>query len=151
MKIRHALALFAVACIPLCATAATRNDDPAVQELIALEEKWIEAENAHDSETLRTILDERFIAISDGGVSSREEFIANITKGPVDPTQTQTLIDRTFLIDGDTAVVTEIDHVQRMRDGTSADFAIRCTTTYIRRDGRWRALAEVFNKVPPPK
>ena len=143
--------------IPLCAggsdTASTdaATDDPAVQELIALEVKWVQAENMHDADTMRMILDERFTAISDGGVASREEFIANVTKGPVEPTQTQTLTDRRFLIDGDTAVVTEIDNVRRTRDGKPVDFAIRCTTTYIRRDGRWRALAEVFNKAPPPK
>ena len=150
MNIHRAISLGLFAAVALVAPA-TPVDDPAVKELIALEEKWVNAENAKDAGTLRTILDERMIIISDSGIRSREEFIAGVMKGEPDPTQTQTLTDRNFIVDGDTAVVTEVDTLHGTRDGGTREFSFRCTTTYIRRDGKWRALTEVFNKAPPAK
>lgn len=148
MNTRLAVALGLSLVTATSTLAATAPEDPAVQELVALEEKWMRAENTRDAAMLRMILDERFISISSGGVASRDEFIASVTGDPVDPTQTQTLTDRKFLVDGDTAVVTEIDHVHASHDGKAVEFAVRCTTTYVRRDGRWLALAEVFSKAP---
>lgn len=151
MNTRLAVALGLCVLLKVSAFATSVPEDAAVQELIALEEQWTHAEGTHDADTLRTILDERFIVVSDRGVRSRDDFIASVTKGDLDPTQTQTLSDRKFLVHGDTAVVSEIDTVRGTRDGKPVEFSFRCTTTYVRRDGKWRAIAEVFNKVPSPK
>ena len=109
MNTRLVVALGLCLVFKLSAIAATGPQDPAVQELIALEERWVHAENMRDADTLRTILDERMIVVLDSGVRSWDEFIAGVMKSPVDPTQTQELTDRTFHIDGDTAVTSEID------------------------------------------
>lgn len=125
-------------------------DASVVTALTALEDRWTKAEQAHDAATLRAILDERFLMIGTSRVRSREEFIAGVTSGPVDPTLTQTLTDQVFLIDGITAVLTEIDTVRSTENGQPSETRYRVTTTYSLRDGRWRALAEVMVRIPPP-
>lgn len=135
-------------CLPFSITGTAATGDAAAQEIIALEEEWVRAENAKDADALRAILDERMLVVSDSGVKTREAFIAGVVRGEVDPTQSQTLTDRQIVIDGDTAVSTVIDRFKGTRDGEALEFTFRCTTVFVRRDGKWRAIAEVFNKAP---
>lgn len=122
------------------------------QQLIDLEEVWVTAENTHDTATLHRILDDRFVATwASGKTVDKEAFIKGVTSGDINPTMTQTLTDRTFLIDGDTAVVVETDTVRSTKDGKETIKVYRITVTYIRRNGRWTALAEHMVKVPPDK
>lgn len=54
----------------------------------------------------------------------------------------QTLTDQTVLIDGDTAIVIGVAHFTVAVEGKDNEkSAARYTTTYIKRDGQWRALA----------
>jgi hypothetical protein len=69
---RHALwpivALGVGVVFPLSAVAQSVLEDPAVQEIIALEARWMQAENTHDADGLRSILDEGMLVVSDRGV-----------------------------------------------------------------------------------
>jgi len=115
----------------------------AKRQVMELEERWVEAENKHDGATLGRILDEKFLATF-GARAPRDKatFIQHITSGDVDPTQTQTLTDRTVIVDGDTAVTIGTDTIRGTANGAAYAAAYRYTVTYIRRNGRWRALAE---------
>jgi len=151
MKPRTLLPLALLALVPLPARAnGAPADAPVVTALTALEDRWTKAEQARDASTLREILDERFLMIGASRVRSREEFIAAVTRGPVDPALTQTLTDQVFLIDGNAAVLTEIDTVRSTENGQPSVARYRVTTTYLLRDNRWRALAEVMVRIPPP-
>ena len=53
----------------------------------------------------------------------------------------QTITDRTVLVDGDTAIVFGTANFRFAVEGKDDDVSsARYTTVYIRRDGRWRAL-----------
>jgi len=76
------------------------------QEVLALGQQWVAAENQHDATTLGRILDDKFVAsFGTGKPYDKEAFIKLIMSDDVDPTESQTLTDETVLIDGDTAVV----------------------------------------------
>ena len=130
-------------------TPATLTDE---QQLIALEQEWINAEKNHDVATLERILDDQFVSwFGSSKPIGKKAFIAEVTDGPLEPTLTHTVSDYVFIINGDTAVVMETDAIRRIKDGQPRESIYRFTTTYIRRDGRWRALAEQSVKVPATK
>jgi ketosteroid isomerase-like protein len=143
-------ALFIVAALaitaPFIASNARAGDKPATaaeNTLRKLEREWVDAENRHDARTLQAILDEQFVATFGAGKPfCKDAFIKEVTNGPADPTMTQDLSDETIIVVGDVAVIVETDTVHRMKDGLPSATAYRLTVTYIRRGGRWVALAE---------
>ena len=113
------------------------------QQLLELEQAWVRAEGCHDTDALQRILDAQFVGtFGTGEVLTKGAFIAQVTGGTIDPTLTQTLSDRIIIINGDTAILVDTDTVRRTKDGKPVEHALRVTTTYIRRQGRWYALAE---------
>lgn len=124
----------------------------AKQEVLDLEKKWVEAEIKHDEATLRRILDDKFVASFGAGKPyDKEAFIKGILGGDVDPTESQTLTDRTVIIDGDTAVVVGTDTERGTKRGAPFTAVARYTVTYIRRQGQWVALAEHLVEAPQAK
>src|ERR1035437_5801839 len=129
--------------------AATATDE---QQLAALEQEWGKAAGAHDAATLARILDDQFVGtFGTGKLLDKKAFITAMTDGPVDATISQTLTDQTIVVAGDTAILVETDTVRRIKNGQPVENVYRFTTTYIRRDGRWLALAEQTAKFPPAK
>lgn len=123
----------------------------AERELLALEQRWVRAENQHDVVTLREILADDFVnTFGSGKPVDKDAFIAAVTAGDVDPAQTQTLSDHTIRVDGDTALVVATDTVRHTKQGKLITSAFRYTTVYIKREGRWRAFAEHMVRIPPP-
>jgi ketosteroid isomerase-like protein len=55
------------------------------------------------------------------------------------------------IIDGDTAVLVGTDTARGTQNGAEYTAVDKYTTTYIRRHGQWRALAEQLVKVPQAK
>lgn len=115
----------------------------AKQQVMTLLRDWVTAENEHDVAALQRILDDKFITTSGAGQpGNKERFIKSLTAGKADPGQSQSLTDETIVVDGDTAVVVGTDTFHRT-DGAKPDgLALRYTITFIRRHGRWTALAE---------
>ena len=124
----------------------------ARQQVLELEDKWVEAENKHDAATLERILDDKFLATF-GARAPRDKatFIQHITEGAADPTQSQRLTERTVIVDGDTAVSIGTDTISGTANGAAYSAAYRYTVTYIHRNGRWRALAEHMVEAPKGK
>ena len=118
------------------------------QQVMNLLRDWVTAENEHDAAALRRILDDQFITTSGAGKPrNKESFIKSLTAGKADPRQSQSLTDENIVVEGDTAVVVGTDTFHRT-DGAKPDgLALRYTITFIRRDGRWRALAEHIVKI----
>jgi len=136
-----------VATEPAGPQAAPSTD--ARQQLLDLEKQWTGAEDKSDTDTLRRILDDRFVATLGTRTYDKEAFIKVFARD-VDPTASQTLTYEAVIIDGDTAVLVATDTARGARDGAPRTAVYKYTATYIRRDGRWRALAEHIVKVPPP-
>ena len=118
------------------------------QQILAIEQEWIKAEPKHDAATLDRILHDQFVSrFGTGKPLAKRAFIADVTDGPVDPTLSHTLSDQTVIISGDTAIVMETDTIRRTQDGKLMESVHRITVTYIRREGRWQALAEQSARV----
>src|SRR5262249_39753798 len=98
----------------------TPSDADAKQQVLDLEREWVDAEIKHDVAALRRILDDKFLA-SFGAEKpyDKEAFIKEIVSGDVDPTESQTLTDRTVIIDRDTAVVVGTDTERGTRNGVA--------------------------------
>lgn len=122
------------------------------QQVLDLSKEWVAAEIKHDANTLRRILDDKFVA-SFGAEKpyDKEAFIKLIVSGDVDPTESQTLTDETVIIDQDTAVEVGTDTVRGTEKGAAYTMVYRYTVTYIRRHGQWVALAEHLVEVRQAK
>jgi ketosteroid isomerase-like protein len=81
----------------------------------------------------------------------KEAFVKEIVGGDVDATESQTLTDRTVIIDRDTAVVVGIDTERGTKKGAPYTAVYRYTVTHIRRNGHWVVLAEHLVEVPQGK
>ncbi|HVH84078.1 MAG TPA: nuclear transport factor 2 family protein [Steroidobacteraceae bacterium] len=130
----------------------TAPPSEARQELLNLETEWTAAEEKHDEEALRRILDDRFIATFGAARTyDKEAFIVLFTAGDTDASKSQTITDDAVIIDGDTAVLVGTDTARGTRDGVAYTVVYRYTTTYIRRHGHWVALAEHIVQAPQAK
>jgi hypothetical protein len=145
--------LVAAGSLPAVLQAAQTQPGPdAKQQVLKLEDQWVEAELKHDAATLGRILDDKFLStFGSHKPADKETFIKNMTSGDVDPTESQTLTERTVVLDGDTAVVVGIDTVRGTDNGAAHMAVYRYTVTYIFRNGRWTALAEHLAQVPKEK
>ena len=129
--------------------ATAKGPADAKQQVLDLGKEWVAAEIKHDANTLRRILDDKFVA-SFGAKKpyDKEGFIKLICSGDVDPTESQTLTDETVIVDGDTAVVVGTDTLRGTKSGTTYTEVARYTVTYIHRQEQWVALAEHLVEVP---
>jgi steroid delta-isomerase-like uncharacterized protein len=138
---------------PKAATVnTTLSNTDAKQQVLDLEQEWVAAEHNHDVAALRRILDDKFLASF--GVRKpydKEAFIKETVSDDLDPTESQTLTDRTVIIDQDTAVVVGTDTERGTRKGAAYTEVYRYTATYTRRHGQWLALAEHLVEVPQAK
>jgi ketosteroid isomerase-like protein len=133
---------------------SSRNSTPAdvKQQVLDIEQEWVDAEIKHDAATLRRILDDKFVvSFGAGKPYNKEAFIKGTVSGEVDPTESQALTDRAIIIDQDTAVVVGTDTLRGTRKGAAYTEVARYTVTYIRRQGQWLALAEHLVEVPQGK
>ncbi len=134
-------------------SALEASQAQAKQQLLQLESDWAAAEDKHDEATLRRILDEKFVATFGTKTPpyDKEAFIRALLATDVDPTKSQTLSDQTVLVDGDTGVVIATDTERGTKNGEAFTAVARYTATYVRRNGRWVALAEHLVMVSPAK
>jgi uncharacterized protein (TIGR02246 family) len=135
-----------IAAIILSSYSCSASDEPGRpdltedQQVLAVQQEWIDAEVAHDEAVLNRVLDERFILISSSGKPvDKERIIESVLNWKL---VSQTITGQTVLVDGDTAIVMGIAHFTVAVEGKGNEVsASRYTTTYIKRDGKWRALA----------
>jgi len=110
------------------------------QQVIAVESQWVEAEVHRDAAVLERVLDDRFILNSSSGeLRDKATVIADVLRWTM---VEQTITDRTVLIDDDTAIVFGTANFRFAVEGKDDEVSAgRYTTVYLKRDGRWRALA----------
>jgi uncharacterized protein (TIGR02246 family) len=125
--------------------AAAARDTDAEQQVLRVDREWVDAEVRGDAAALRRILDDDFIAVyGSGKVVDKETFIANVIGDGTDRIESQEYGDYTVRVAGDTAVVVETGTVRGTSGGKPYVSKLRLTVTYVRRDGRWVALAVHF-------
>lgn len=108
--------------------------------VLALEDSWVDAESSRDEAALRRILDDQFTYNSNNGeTSGKEAMIASVLGATMTG---QTITERTVSVIGDTATVFGTTVIRYdTPDGEVAGSPLRYTTVYVKRDGRWRAIA----------
>ena len=94
-----------------------------------------------------SILDDQFIStFAATPPRGKDAFIKAITKGKIDPTQSQSLTDEKVIVEGDTAILTGINAFHSTAKTPIPP--MRFTITFVRQQGRWRALAEHIVAIP---
>lgn len=119
------------------ADAGAMTDEAAV---LAAEDAWIRAEIDGDEMALRQVIDGGFrFNRSDGKTGGTEDLVKTVLG--FDMTN-QTITERSAVVSGDTAVVFGTAELFfATEDGGETSSLLRYTTTWIRRDGQWRAIA----------
>lgn len=119
----------------------------AKQQVLDVTQAWIAAENKHDAAALDQILDDQFIStFAANPPRGKDAFIKGITKGEIDPTQSQTITDEKVIVEGDTAILTGVNAFHSTAKTPIPP--MRFTITYVKRQGHWRALAEHIVVIP---
>jgi ketosteroid isomerase-like protein len=157
-KLKQQIVARALACCIVASSVASEPTErqaapptAARQQLLDLEKEWGAAEDKNDATVLRRILDERFVATFGAAKTYDKKAFIKLFTGDVDPTASQTLTYEAVIIDGDTAVTVGTDTARGTRHGAAYIAVYKYTATYIRRDGRWKALAEHIVQVPEAK
>jgi ketosteroid isomerase-like protein len=109
--------------------------------LAYMEREWNDAELARDYAWHERNYSDDFSGISSrtGALSTKSEDIASSKKATVTSAD---LSEMDVRVEGDSAVVTGINHVMGTDDkGAAFDRKIRFTDTFVKRDGRWLVWA----------
>ena len=140
------VAIILFAHVGLAAGESSTRELTESQQVLAVERAWIDAEVSHDEAVLNRVLDDRFVLNSSSGTpGTKAALIAAVLQMNM---VSQTLTDQAVLVDGDTAVVMGTAHFTFAVEGKdNATSASRYITTYIKRDGQWRALALQMNTI----
>jgi peptidylprolyl isomerase len=119
----------------------------AERSLNDAEHQWAEAFKNRDQVALNRILDDRFIFTDDEGqVLNKVQYIDAATRAI--SVESYSLDDITVRVFGDTGVVAGRWTGKITIDGKTASGAFRHTDTFVKRVGRWRAIASQNTRIP---
>lgn len=121
----------------------------AAQSLKDAEHQWTEAFKNRDREVLNSVLDDQFMFTDDqGGVFNKSQYIDAVTQSI--KVESYRLEDTTIRTFGDTGVVTGRWTGKLTVEGKDLSGAFRYTDTFVRRLGRWRAVASQDTRIGQP-
>jgi ketosteroid isomerase-like protein len=120
------------------------------QTLLQLERDWEQANVKNDAAALERILAPEFVSTdSDGRLTTRAEGFARRKSGEVKFTAF-TQDDYKVQVIGDTAIVTGRSTIKGVRDGKELSGQERWTDVFVRRSGRWQAVATHSSRIARP-
>jgi len=120
------------------------------QTLIQLERDWEQANAKNDTAALDRILAPEFVSTdSDGRLTTRAEGLARRKSGEVKLTAF-TQDDYKVHVISDTAIVTGRSTIKGIRDGKDWSGQERWTDVFVRRNGRWQAVATHSSRIARP-
>jgi ketosteroid isomerase-like protein len=115
------------------------SDATTSQTLQAMEKAWLNAEKNHDTATFETIVADDWIAINpDGKHQNKADRAAEIKASH---TTSAAMGDMKVRVFGDAAVVTGTDDENSMEDGKQSTDHYVWTDVFVKRNGKWRAVA----------
>jgi ketosteroid isomerase-like protein len=109
------------------------------QTLQSVEQSWLDAEKNHDEAAFEKLVADDWIAISPDGKSQTKAERAAEIKGT--HISSATLGDMKVRVFGDTAVVTGTDDEVTMTDGKKSSEHYVWTDVFVKRNGKWLAVA----------
>jgi ketosteroid isomerase-like protein len=120
------------------------------QTLLRLERDWEQANAKNDTAALDRILAPEFVSTdSDGRLTTRAEGLARRKSGEVKFTAF-TQDDYEVHVIGDTAIVTGRSTIKGTRDDKDWSGQERWTDVFVRRNGRWQAVATHSSRIARP-
>jgi ketosteroid isomerase-like protein len=120
------------------------------QALLQLEREWEQANAKNDTAALDRLLAPEFVSTdSDGRLTTRAEMFARRKSGQVKFT-VFTQDDYQVRVIGDTAIVTGRSTIKGTRDGKDWSGQERWTDVFVRRNGRWQAIATHSSRIAAP-
>ena len=134
------LSLVLLAVVPAQNQQPKPDSEAAVsQKLQAIERDWLNAEKNHDAAAFEKIVADDWIAITpDGKRQTKGERVAEIKSAH---TTSATLGDMQVRVFGDTAVVTGTDDEITMEGGKESRDHYVWTDVFVKRNGKWLAVA----------
>lgn len=120
------------------------------QTLLQLERDWEQANAKNDLAALERILAPEYVSTgSDGRLMTRDQVFARRKSGQVTFTGF-TQDDYRVHVIGDAAIVTGRSTIKGIRDGKDWSGQERWTDVFVRRNGRWQAVATHSSRVATP-
>ncbi len=129
--------------LALCSSGQGRGQkaDSSEGKLLALEKMWNQAQLLRDSGALESLIGESFVNTEwDGGVTNREQFLADIRDPRFKPTA-MSIEDVRVNLYGDTAIVFGFYHTKGSYRGRPYDHLGRFTDTWIFQNRNWQCVA----------
>jgi len=123
------------------------DSDAAIsQTLQAMEQAWLNAEKNHDAAAFEKLVADDWIAISpDGKSQTKAERAAEIKTADITSAMQGDMNVRIF---GDTAVVTGTDDEITLKDGKKSNGHYVWTDVFVKRNGKWLAVASQTAQIP---
>jgi len=134
----------------------SQSTSEAEKELLTIQEEWAEARVKPDIAYLEQLYAKEFrVQNIAGAVNSREDDISMFREGRIKPQYVRD-VDLNVTLYGETAVVTGIENVGGVAKtgpfkDQFAEFSIRFTNVFVRRDGRWQLVIHQGTQIPKPK
>src|SRR5262245_45992177 len=139
--------LFGLATSVFLSTGLAAQTGNSEQTLLQLERDWEQTNTTNDAASLERIMAPEFVSTDPNGrLTTRAEVLARRKSGQVKFTAF-TQDDYKVQIIGDTAIVTGRSAAQGSRDGKDASGRERFTDVFVRRDGRWQAVASHSSRI----
>jgi ketosteroid isomerase-like protein len=144
---RAALLLLVLSAMACAGARPTVSSAVAEREILDIERAWDDAEVHRDRAALDAILDDRFVLTFGGEPPMDKATVMKSILANDNPSPSTTSEER-IIVDGDVAVSLGVGTFERVEEGKRVKKANRGTTTFVRRDGRWRALAVHMVRLP---
>ncbi len=114
---------------------------PTVEDLTRLEDAWALAVQNADTVALALILADDYVGTTAGGsVQNKDEYLVDFISGDR-RTSSLTTEDLRVRVYGETAVLTHGGSAVSEYRGTSLSGRYRWTHVFVKRDGKWQAVA----------
>ena len=133
--------LLGLFCLVVTLFALAQNHPADESKLIALEKMWNQAQLQHDSGALKTLISDHFVNTEwDGTVTTRDQFLAEISDPKFDPS-IMNVQDLKIEFYGDTAIVVGVYHTKGKYNGKPYEHTGRFTDTWVRVNSAWKCVA----------
>jgi ketosteroid isomerase-like protein len=127
-------------------------------ELLKLEREWATATQSHNAEPVRRIVaDDAVMVYPDGNTGTKADEVQSIESGAITADGWETLDSKVTVIDADSAFITGRsvikngkykDPNQKKPIDISGEY--RFLDVYVKRDGKWQAVASQATKIANP-